>query len=187
VREIIKPILELIAGIPSVVFGLFGLAFLGPLLTNWLGIPVGLNATNAAIVLGILVVPTISSVSEDALSAIPGSLREASLALGANRWETTWKVVLPAAKRGVVGSIILGFGRAVGETMVVIMIAGGAAQIPSSIFDPVRPMTSSIATEMAETPIGTPHFHALFGIAIVLFVITFFLNIITELVFRNRD
>ncbi|MFO7896611.1 MAG: phosphate ABC transporter permease subunit PstC [Candidatus Cloacimonadales bacterium] len=186
VREIVKPIIELIAGIPSVVFGLFGLAFLAPLLTNWFGIPVGLNALNASIILGILVVPTISSVSEDALAAVPSSLREASLALGANRWETTWRVVLPAAKRGVVGSLILGFGRAVGETMVVIMIAGGAAQLPTSAFDPVRPMTSSIATEMAETPMGTPHFHALFGIAIVLFVITFGLNIITELAFRNR-
>ena len=185
-REIIKPMIELIAGIPSVVWGLFGLAFLSPWLTNLFGIPVGLNALNAAIILGILVTPTISSISEDALSAVPKNLREASLALGANRWETTWHVIIPAAINGVVGSIILGFGRAIGETMVVIMIAGGAARIPNSIFDPVRPMTSSIATEMGETPIGTPHFHALFGIAIILFVITFALNIIAEIAFRKK-
>ena len=186
VREFVKPVIELIAGIPSIVFGLFGLAFLGPLLTKLFGIPVGLNAFNASIILGIMVVPTISSISEDALSAVPNNMREASMALGANRWETTWNIVLPAAKRGVLGSVTLGFGRAVGETMVVIMIAGGAAQIPKSIFDPVRPMTASIAAEMGETAIGTPHFHALFGIALVLFAITFGLNIITEIIFRNK-
>jgi phosphate transport system permease protein len=124
--------------------------------------------------------------SEDALSTVPRNLREASFALGATKWETIVQIVLPAARSGVIGSIMLGFGRAIGETMVVIMIAGGAAQIPKSIFQPVRPMTAAIASEMGETVIGSPHFHALFGIAIVLFIITFITNLITEFVFRKK-
>ncbi len=185
-KEFIKPIIELLAGIPSVVYGLFGMAFLSPFLIKVFGIPTGLNALSASIILGVMVVPIISSMSEDALSTVPKSLREASLALGANRWETITRVVLPAARSGVLGSIILGFGRAIGETMVVIMVAGGAAQIPSSLFDPVRPMTAAIASEMGETVFGSPHFHALFGIAVVLFIITFITNLITEFVFQKQ-
>ncbi len=186
VKEVIKPIIELLAGIPSVVYGLFGMAFLSPFLIKVFGIPTGLNALSASIILGIMVVPIISSMSEDALSTVPKSLREASLALGATRWETIMNVLLPAAKSGVIGSIILGFGRAIGETMVVIMVAGGAAQIPSSIFEPVRPMTAAVAAEMGETVIGSPHFHALFAISVVLFIITFVINIITEFVFLKK-
>jgi phosphate transport system permease protein len=185
-KEIIKPVIELLAGIPSVVYGLFGMAFLSPFLIKVLGIPSGLNAFSASIVLGVMVVPIISSMSEDALSTVPRNLREASFALGATKWETIVQIVLPAARSGVIGSIMLGFGRAIGETMVVIMIAGGAAQIPKSIFQPVRPMTAAIASEMGETVIGSPHFHALFGIAIVLFIITFITNLITEFVFRKK-
>lgn len=185
-KEIIKPIIELLAGIPSVVYGLFGMAFLSPFLIKVFGVPTGLNALSASIILGVMVVPIISSMSEDALSTVPKSLREASLALGANRWETIVRVVLPAARSGVLGSIILGFGRAIGETMVVIMVAGGAAQIPTSMFDPVRPMTAAIAAEMGETVFGSPHFHALFGIAVVLFIITFITNLITEFVFQKK-
>ena len=185
-KEIIKPVIELLAGIPSVVYGLFGMAFLSPFLIKVFGIPSGLNAFSASIVLGVMVVPIISSMSEDALSTVPRNLREASFALGATRWETIVQIVLPAARSGVISSIMLGFGRAIGETMVVIMIAGGAAQIPKSIFQPVRPMTAAIASEMGETVIGSPHFHALFGIAIVLFIITFITNLITEFVFRKK-
>ena len=185
-KEIIKPIIELLAGIPSVVYGLFGMAFLSPFLIKIFGIPTGLNALSASIILGIMVIPIISSMSEDALSSVPKNLREASLALGATKWETIIKVVLPSAKNGVVGSITLGFGRAIGETMVVIMVAGGAAQIPSSIFQPVRPMTTAIAAEMGETVNGSPHFHALFAISIILFLITFITNFITEFVFLKR-
>ena len=185
-REIIKPIIELLAGIPSVVYGLFGMAFLSPFLIRVFGIPTGLNACSASIILGIMVVPIISSMSEDALSTVPRQLREASLALGATRWETIMRVVLPAAKSGVIGSVVLGFGRAIGETMVVIMVAGGAAQIPSSIFQPVRPMTAAVAAEMGETVFGSPHFHALYAIAIVLFIITFATNLITEVVFFRK-
>lgn len=185
-KEIIKPVIELLAGIPSVVYGLFGMAFLSPFLIKVFGIPTGLNALSASIILGIMVIPIISSMSEDALSSVPKNLREASFALGATKWETIIRVVLPAAKTGVVGSIILGFGRAIGETMVVVMVAGGAAQIPSSFFQPVRPMTTAIAAEMGETVIGSPHFHALFAISIVLFIITFITNFITEFVFLKR-
>lgn len=179
-REILKPVVELLAGVPSVIYGLFGMTFLGPILSKIFNIPIGLNAFTASILLGIMVVPIISSMSEDAFNSVPRDLREASYALGANKWETIIKVVLPAAKSGVIASIVLGFGRAIGETMVVLMVAGGAAIIPKSIFQPVRPMTSAIAAEMGETIMGSSHFHALFGIAIVLFVVTFTSNLVTE-------
>ncbi len=180
-KEIVKPMIELLAGIPSVVYGLFGMAFLAPFLIRTLGIDSGLNIFTASIVLGIMIIPIISSMSEDALSTVPRALREASYGLGATKWETITRVVVPAAKTGIIGSFVLGFGRAIGETMVVIMVAGGAAQIPSSIFDPVRPMTTSIAVEMAETVLGSIHFHSLFALAIMLFVITFVTNLFTEL------
>lgn len=184
-REILKPFVELLAGIPSVIYGLFGMAFLAPFIMRLFNLPTGLNAFTTSIILGIMVVPIISSISEDAISSIPKELREASYALGANKWETIYKVVLPAAKSGIFASIILGFGRAIGETMLVLMIAGGAAVIPKSIFSPVRPMTSAIAAEMGEAVVGSEHYYALFGIAIVLFVITFFSNLITESVKRK--
>jgi phosphate transport system permease protein len=185
-KEILKPIVELLAGVPSVIYGLFGMAFLGPFLSRVFGLPVGLNALNASIILGLMVVPIISSISEDAINSVPNHLREASYALGANKWETIIRVILPAAKSGVISSIVLGFGRAIGETMVVLMVAGGATAMPRSIFKPVRPMTSAIAAEMGETVMGSSHYHALFGIAIVLFVITFISNLLTEWVMRKK-
>src|SRR6056297_2674526 len=181
-KEILKPVVELLAGIPSVIYGLFGMTVLGPFLSNLLGIPIGLNAFTAGVILGIMVIPIISSISEDAINSVPNSLREASYALGANKWETIIKVVLPASKSGVITSIILGFGRAIGETMVVLMVAGGAPGFPKSICRPVRPMTSSIAAEMGEATIGSLHYHALFAIGIILFIITFFSNLITNIV-----
>jgi phosphate transport system permease protein len=185
-KEFLKPVVELLAGVPSVIYGLFGMAFLGPFLSRVFGLPVGLNALNASIILGVMVVPIISSISEDAINSVPRQLREASYALGANKWETIIRVILPAAKSGVISSVVLGFGRAIGETMVVLMVAGGATAIPRSIFRPVRPMTSAVAAEMGETTMGSSHFHALFGIAIVLFVITFISNLITEWVMRKK-
>jgi len=186
VKEIAKPVIELLAGIPSVVYGLFGMAFLAPAIRQWFGLDSGLNIFSASVILGIMIIPIITSMSEDALTTIPKNLREASLALGANRWETITKVVVPAAKSGIIGSILLGFGRAIGETMVVLMVAGGSAQIPHSIFDSVRPMTSAIAAEMGETVVGDLHYNALFALALVLFVITFVSNLVTELVFLKR-
>lgn len=186
-KEISKPVIELLAGIPSVIYGLFGMAFLAPAIRQWFGLQVGLNVFTASIILGIMVIPIIASMSEDALSTVPKALREASSALGANQWETICKVVVPAAKRGIIGSILLGFGRAIGETMVVLMVAGGSARIPQSIFESVRPMTSAIAAEMGETVVGDLHYAALFAIAIVLFMITFLTNLVTELVFLKRS
>jgi len=181
-KEFLKPFIELLAGIPSVIYGLFGMAFLAPFLQHLFGLPNGLNAFTAGIILGVMVIPIISSISEDAINSVPRTLREASYSLGANTWETIVRVVLPSARSGIVAGIILGFGRAVGETMVVLMVAGNSALISTSIFQPVRPMPSAIASEMAETAFQSSHFQALFGIAIVLFIMTFITNIITEFV-----
>jgi len=185
-KEIAKPFIELLAGIPSVVYGLFGMAFLAPAIRQWFHLDSGLNILSASIILGIMIIPIITSMSEDALNTIPKHLREASLALGANKWETITKVIVPAAKNGIIGSVLLGFGRAIGETMVVLMVAGGSAQVPKSIFASTRPITSAIAAEMGETVVGDYHYYALFALAIVLFIITFCSNLITELVFLKR-
>ncbi|MBN1635091.1 MAG: phosphate ABC transporter permease subunit PstC [Deltaproteobacteria bacterium] len=184
-RAFLKPIIEILAGIPSIVFGFFGMLIVAPFLQKLLGIPTGLNAFTASLVLGIMATPTICSISEDALSFVPRSFREASLALGANRWQTLVRVVVPAAGSGISTAIILGIGRAVGETMTVLMVAGGAAVIPKSIFDPVRPMTSTIAAEMGEAVMGSPHYSALFAIALILFLITLVINIIAEIISRR--
>jgi len=184
-RAFLKPIIEILAGIPSIVFGFFGMVIVAPFLQKLLGIPTGLNAFTASLVLGIMATPTVCSISEDALSFVPRSFREASLALGANRWQTLMRVVAPAAGSGISTAIILGIGRAVGETMTVLMVAGGAAVIPKSIFDPVRPMTSTIAAEMGEAVMGSPHYSALFAIALILFLITLVINIIAEIISRR--
>ena len=184
-RAFLKPIIEILAGIPSIVYGFFGMVIVAPFLQNMLNIPTGLCAFTASLVLGVMATPTVASLAEDALSFVPRSFREASLALGANRWQTLTKVVVPAAGSGISTAIILGMGRAVGETMTVLMVAGGAAVIPKSIFDPVRPMTSTIAAEMGEAVMGSLHFHALFAIGLVLFLITFAINIIAEIISRR--
>lgn len=186
-KEITKPLIELLAGIPSVVYGLFGMAFLAPALRKCFHLDSGLNILSASIILGLMVVPIITSMSEDALNSVSKHLREASLALGANKWETIVRVVIPAARRGIIGSMLLGFGRAIGETMVVLMVAGGSAQIPHSIFDSVRPITSAIAAEMGETVVGDLHYNSLFALAMVLFIITLACNLITELLFSKRS
>lgn len=185
-REIAKPGVELLAAIPSVVYGLFGMAVLAPFIRELFDLSTGLNLLSTSIVLGLMVVPIIASMSEDALSTVPKHMREASLALGATQWETISGVVLPAAKSGIVGSVLQGFGRAIGETMVVLMVAGGSAQIPGSIFESLRPLTSTIAAEMGETVMGDLHYRSLFAIAIVLFIITFVTNLVAELVFLKR-
>lgn len=184
-RAVLKPIIEILAGIPSIVFGFFGMLIVAPFLKNLLGIPTGLNAFTASLVLGLMAVPTVSSLAEDALSFVPGSFREASLAVGATRWQTLTRVIVPAAGSGISTAIILGMSRAVGETMTVLMVAGGAAVIPHSIFDPVRPMTSTIASEMGEAATGSAHFHALFALGLILFLITLGFNIVAEIVSRR--
>ena len=188
-KEFIKPVIELLAGIPSVVYGFFGMVVVAPLVAKIFRLPVGLNAFTASLILGIMAIPTITSISEDAISAVPKRFKEASYALGANKWETIIKVTLPAAAGGISTAIILGMARVIGETMTVLMVAGGAPIIPHSFFEPLRTMTATIAAEMGETVVGSLHFHALFAIAIVLFVITLSFNILVDLLaqrFRRR-
>jgi phosphate transport system permease protein len=180
VSEVVKPVVELLAALPSVVIGFFGMVLVAPFLQEVFDLPTGLNLFNAALMLAFMSIPTICSISEDAIHSVPGALKEASLALGATHWETIIRVIVPASISGISTAIILGMSRAVGETMVVLMVAGGAAMIPSSIFDPVRPMPASIAAEMAEAPVGGDHYYALFATGIVLFVFTLFFNIIAD-------
>jgi len=180
VREWVKPIVELLAALPSVVIGFFGMVIVAPFLQQLLNIPTGLNLFNASLMLAFMSIPTICSLSEDAIFGVPVELKEASLALGATHWETIARVIFPAAISGVTTAVILGMSRAMGETMVVLMVAGGAAMIPSSLFDPVRPMPASIAAEMAEAPFQSDHYYALFATAIILFLFTLAFNIIAE-------
>jgi len=184
-RAVLKPLIEILAGIPSIIYGFFGMIIVAPFIQNLLGVPTGLNAFTASLILGIMATPTVASLAEDALSFVPRSFREASLALGANRWQTLTRVVVPAAGSGISTAIILGIGRAVGETMVVLMVAGGAAVIPDSIFDPVRPMTATIAAEMGETVMGSVHYSAIFTIGLILFFITLAINIVAEIISRR--
>ncbi len=179
-RRLVKPFVELLAALPSVVIGFFGMVVVAPFLQELLNLNTGLNLFNAGLMLAFMSVPTICSVAEDALFSVPRSLREASLALGATRWETTWKVVLPAALSGIGTAVTLGMSRSIGETMVVLMVAGGAAIIPGSLFDPVRPMPATIAAEMAEAPFRGEHYYALFAIGLVLFLFTFGFNLLAH-------
>jgi phosphate transport system permease protein len=184
-REWVKPVIELLAALPSVVIGFFGMVIVAPFLQKLLDIPVGLNLFNASLMLTFMSVPTICSIAEDAIFSVPRELKEASLALGATRWETMWRVVVPASISGISTAVILGMSRAIGETMVVLMVAGGAAMIPESLFDPVRPMPASIAAEMAEAPFRGEHYHALFATGIVLFLFTMIFNVIADYI-SNR-
>ncbi|MFH1074892.1 MAG: phosphate ABC transporter permease subunit PstC [Candidatus Firestonebacteria bacterium] len=181
----LKPVIELLGAVPSIVFGFFGMVVVAPFLQNVFKLPTGLCAFTGMVVLGIMAIPTICSIAEDALSFVPGSFREASYALGANRWQTLWKVIMPAAGSGVSTALILGISRVIGETMTVLMVTGGAAVFPSSIFSPVRTMTATIAAEMGEAPVGGIHYHALFAIGLVLFFITLVLNMVAEIISRR--
>lgn len=178
VRAVIKPAIELIEGLPTVVIGFFGMVVVAPFLQDTFGINTGLNLFNASVLLAFMAVPTIASISEDAVYGVPMHMKEASMALGATHWETISRVTLPASLTGISTAVILGISRAIGETMVVLMVAGGAAIVPESLFDPVRPMPANIAAEMGNTPFRSDHYHALFAIGLVLFVFTFLFNMI---------
>lgn len=180
IKEIFKPVIELLAGLPSVVLGFFGMAVLAPWLQSTFNIPTGLNIVNASIILALMAVPTISSISEDAIYSVPREFKEASYALGATKFETIIMVIVPSALSGISTAVILGMARAIGETMVVLMVAGGAAAIPESIFDSVRPMPASIAAEMGEAPFRSDHYYALFATGIVLFFMTLSFNLIAD-------
>jgi phosphate transport system permease protein len=189
-REILKPVIEVLAGIPSVVLGFFGMTLIAPLFLEMLGVPTGLTAFTGALILAYMALPTIISVAEDALDAVPKSYRDAGLAMGASQWQTIWRVVVPAARSGIVVAVMLGMGRAIGETMAVMMVTGNAARMPltiDSLVRPVRTMTATIAAEMGEVAQGSTHYHALFGIGIILFVLTFAINLVAaSTIFKRR-
>ncbi|MBM4459367.1 MAG: phosphate ABC transporter permease subunit PstC [Chloroflexi bacterium] len=189
-REILKPMIEVLAGIPSVVLGFFGMTLVAPFIRSALGAPTGLTAFTGALILAYMALPTIISVAEDALDAVPKSYRDAGLAMGATQWQTIWRVVVPAARSGILTAVMLGMGRAIGETMAVMMVTGNAARMPlslDSLFRPVRTMTATIAAEMGEVARGSTHYHVLFAIGIVLFVITFAINLsAASAIFQKR-
>ena len=181
-QEILKPIIEILAAIPSVVIGFLGIIFVGPLIAKIFNLSNGLNAVNGSILLAVMSLPTIISISEDAIRAVPKEYKEASYALGANRWTTLIRVTIPAAISGIVASIMLGMGRAIGETMTVLMVTGNAPAMPHSFFDSIRTMTATIAIELGEVPYGTTHYYAIFAVGTVLFLMSLSVNIIAEFV-----
>ncbi|MFQ6015787.1 MAG: phosphate ABC transporter permease subunit PstC [Anaerolineae bacterium] len=185
VREILKPTIEVLAGIPSVVLGFLGMVVVAPLVREYLRVPTGLTALTGSIMLAYMALPTIISVAEDALDAVPKDYRDAALALGATQWQTIWRVVVPAARSGIIIAVMLGVGRAIGETMAVMMVTGNAARMPitlDSIVRPVRTMTATIAAEMGEVAQGSTHYHVLFAIGIILFLVTFVINAVASTV-----
>lgn len=189
-REILKPLVELLGGLPSVVLGFLGILVLSPYLRILLDLPTGLTAFTGSVLLAGIAVPTVVSVAEDALDAVPRAYREGAWALGATRWQTIWRVTLPAARSGVLTAVMLGVGRAIGETMTVMMVTGNAPVLAvklGSMFSPVRTMTATIAAEMGEVASGSTHYHVLFFIGLVLFMISLAVNIIaSSVVFRAR-
>jgi phosphate transport system permease protein len=187
-REVLKPFVEILAGLPSVVLGFLGFLVLSPLIRETLNLSTGLTALTGSILLAAMALPTIVSVAEDALDAVPKSYRDGALALGATKWQTIWRVTLPAARSGVLTAVMLGLGRAIGETMAVMMVTGNAAQMRwDGLFFPVRTMTATIAAEMGEVPGGSTHYHVLFLVAILLFLISFLVNIIaSSMLFRAK-
>ena len=188
-RDVLKPMIEVLAGIPSVVLGFLGVLVVSPMIRRYLGAPTGLTAFTGSLLLAYMSLPTIISVAEDALDAVPKEYRDAARALGATEWQTIWRVVVPAARSGIVTAVMLGIGRSIGETMAVMMVTGNAARIPRGLADffrPVRTMTATIAAEMGEVAQGSTHFHVLFAVGIVLFVIAFIINAVASwVVFRQ--
>ncbi len=189
-REVLKPMIEVLAGIPSVVLGFFGMTLIAPVVRETLGVPTGLTAFTGALILAYMALPTIISVADDALDAVPKSYRDAGLAMGATQWQTIWRVVVPAARSGIVTAMMLGMGRAIGETMAVMLVTGNAARLPlslDSLFRPVRTMTATVAAEMGEVAQGSTHYHALFGIGIIPFLLTFLINLAAaSTIFKKR-
>jgi len=181
-RNVLKPLVELLAGIPSVVYGFFGLVVLVPLIQQLFGLDVGETVLAGSIILGVMALPTIVTVAEDSLRATPNELKEASLALGASQWQTLVRVVIPYAKSGISTAIILGLGRAIGETMAVLMVTGNSSNIPTSFLQPTRTIPATIAAELGDTPYGGLHFKALFALAIILFLFTIIINLAVELI-----
>ena len=184
-REALKITIELLAAIPSVVWGFIGLTVMNPLIIRLFHVPIGLNVLNGGLILALMSVPVIVSIGEDALKAVPDSYREAALALGVTRWQMVYRVLLPAAKNGLLAAALLGVGRAVGETMAVLMATGHAVKIPTSVMDSVRTLTATVAAELGEAAVGSDHYQVLFIIGILLFSITFVVNLVADLMVRG--
>ncbi len=183
VHDVLKPAIEVLAGIPSVVLGFLGILVVSPLIRRYTGAPTGLTAFTGSLILAYMALPTIISVAEDALDAVPKEYRDAARALGATEWQTIWRVAVPAARSGIVTAVMLGIGRAIGETMAVMMVTGNAARIPrelTAFFRPIRTMTATIAAEMGEVAQGSTHFHLLFAVGMILFVMTFTINAVAS-------
>lgn len=185
-REIYKILIEFLAAIPSVVWGFVAIMMINPLIINVFKVPIGLNVLNASIILALMSLPLIVSVGEDALRAVPETYREAAEAMGATKWEVATRVLLPAAKNGLMAAALLGVGRALGETMAVLMATGHSIQIPSSLFDPARTLTATIAAELGESPKGGEHYQALFAIGLLLFILSFIVNLTADYLIRGR-
>lgn len=186
VKEVVKVGVEFLAAIPSVVIGFIGIVVLAPVVQSLFDLPTGLTALSGSIMLALMSMPTIVSITEDAITAVPKQYREAALALGATKWQMIWRVVLRAASPGIIAGCMLGIGRVIGETMAVMMLTGNAASIPNSLFQPVRTLTATIAAEMGETVQGSDHYAALFAIGIVLFAISFVINLTAD-IFLHRE
>jgi phosphate transport system permease protein len=184
-REFLKVTVELLAAIPSVVWGFIGLSIMNPLIIRLFDVPVGLNVLNSGLILGLMAAPIMTTIAEDALKAVPDAYREAAEALGATRAETAFRVVLPAAKNGLVAAVLLGVGRGFGETMAVLMASGHSINLPTSVFDSVRALTATIAAELGETAVGSDHYRALFTLGILLFAVTFVINLTADLIVRG--
>ena len=184
-RETLKILIELLAAIPSVVWGFIGLSIMNALIIELFDVPIGLNVLNAGIILGLMAAPIMTTIAEDALKAVPDEYRQAAEAMGATRWQVIRKVVLPAAKNGLAAAVLLGVGRGFGETMAVLMATGHSIRMPDSIFDSVRALTATIAAELGETAIGSDHYGALFTLGIFLFLATFLINLTADLVIRG--
>jgi len=184
-KETLKILIELLAAIPSIVWGFVGYMVLGPVIIKLTGAPVGVNLLNGGVILALMSVPIIVSVGEDSLRAVPDSFREAALSLGASRWEIVYRVLFPAARNGLLAAVLLGVGRAIGETMAVLMCTGHSVQIPHSLLDPVRTLTATIASELGECVAGGDHYRVLFVIGLVLFIITFTVNLVADLAVKG--
>ncbi|MBF0122501.1 MAG: phosphate ABC transporter permease subunit PstC [Candidatus Omnitrophica bacterium] len=186
-KEILKAGIELLAAIPSVVLGFIGMVTLVPLVKNLFHLPTGLTALSGSIMLAFMAMPTIVSIAEDALYSIPRNYKEGAFALGATHWQTIWRVLLPAASSGILAAVMLGIGRVIGETMAVMMITGNAAVLPQSILVPIRTLTATVAAEMGEAVVGSEHYFALFAIGIVLFIISFIINVTADLFLHKKQ
>ncbi|MCB1163919.1 MAG: phosphate ABC transporter permease subunit PstC [Candidatus Krumholzibacteriia bacterium] len=184
-REVLKVLVELLAAIPSVVWGFIGLSIMNPLIIELFHVPVGLNVLNAGVILGLMAAPIMTTIAEDALKAVPDRYREAAEAMGATRWQVIRRVVLPAGRNGLVAAVLLGVGRGFGETMAVLMASGHSVHLPTSVFDSVRALTATIAAELGETAVGSEHYRALFTLGILLFLVTFVINLTADLIIRG--